>query len=231
MKYKYDLHVHSCLSPCAENDMTPATIVAFAKLSGLDFIAVSDHNAIDNVEVALKCGAAYGVCVVPAVEIQTEEDIHLLCLFKNLQNLKAFFSQISFHDLKNDSSIYGDQLVMDEDDNIVRVEDRLLLHGAKITPDKVKILADEFGGIAIPAHIDREGNSMLAILGAITDEFKVVELSTKAKNEEVEKWSKDYTVIIDSDAHTVENIGVSSEIDLPDRSVFALIDYLRKKSY
>lgn len=231
MKYKYDLHVHSCLSPCAENDMTPATIVAFAKLSGLDFVAISDHNAIDNVEVALKCGAAYGVCVVPAVEIQTEEDIHLLCLFKNYQNLKAFFNQISFHDLKNESAIYGEQLVMDEDDNIVRVEERLLLHGAQITPDRVKILADEFGGIAIPAHIDREGNSMLAILGAITDEFKVVELSTKAKNEEVEKWSKDYTVIIDSDAHTVENIGVSSEIDLPDRSVFALINYLRKKSY
>lgn len=90
MKIKYDLHVHSALSPCADDDMTPATIVGYAKLSGLDAVAVSDHNAIGNVAVALAAGEAYGVCVVPAMELQTAEDIHVLCLFDTLAHLTAF---------------------------------------------------------------------------------------------------------------------------------------------
>lgn len=231
MKFKYDFHIHSCLSPCAENDMTPVTIVAFAKLSGLDFVAISDHNAIGSVEVALRAGHEYGITVVPAVEIQTEEDIHILCLFDSLQKLKAFYNEIPFTDLKNVPEIYGDQLIMDEDDNIVAHDDRLLLHGAKITPKKVKQLAERFDGVAIPAHIDREGNSMLAILGAIEDDFNIVEISTKAGEDFINKYKKNYSVLIDSDAHTLENIGLSSEIELPENSVFALMDYLRKKNF
>ena len=85
MKIKYDLHVHSALSPCADNDMTPVNVVAYAKLNGLDMVAISDHNAIGNVEVALKAGEAFGITVVPAIEVQTLEDIHILCLFKKVK--------------------------------------------------------------------------------------------------------------------------------------------------
>ncbi len=230
MKFKYDFHVHSCLSPCAENDMTPVTIVAFAKLSGLDFIAISDHNAIGSVEVALKAGHEYGITVVPAVEIQTEEDIHILCLFDSFQKLRAFYNEIPFTDLKNVPEIYGDQLIMDEDDNIVGHDDRLLLHGAKITPKKVKALAERYDGVAIPAHVDREGNSMLSILGVIEDGFNMIEISTKASEEYCDKFRKKYTVLVDSDAHTLESIGLVSEIDLPDDSIFSLMNYLRKKN-
>lgn len=230
MKFKYDFHVHSCLSPCAENDMTPVTIVAFAKLSGLDFIAISDHNAIGSVEVALKAGHEYGITVVPAVEIQTEEDIHILCLFDSFQKLRAFYNEIPFTVLKNVPEIYGDQLIMDEDDNIVGHDDRLLLHGAKITPKKVKALAERYDGVAIPAHVDREGNSMLSILGVIEDEFNMIEISTKASEEYCEEFRKTHTVLVDSDAHTLESIGLVSEIDLPDDSIFSLMNYLRKKN-
>ena len=210
--------------------MTPVTIVAFAKLSGLDFVAISDHNAIGNVEVALKAGHEYGINVVPAVEIQTEEDIHILCLFDGVTKLKAFFKEIPFTDMKNVPEIYGDQLIMDEDDNIVGHEENLLLHGAKISPQKVKELAERYDGVAIPAHIDREGNSMLAILGAIESGCNIVEISTKAGEDFINKYKEKYTVLVDSDAHTLENIGLSSEIELPDNSVFALMDYLRKKN-
>lgn len=230
MKFKYDFHVHSCLSPCAENDMTPVTIVAFAKLSGLDFIAISDHNAIGSVEVALKAGHEYGITVVPAVEIQTEEDIHILCLFDSFQKLRAFYNEIPFTDLKNVPEIYGDQLIMDEDDNIVGHDDRLLLHGAKITPKKVKALAERYDGVAIPSHVDREGNSMLSILGVIEDGFNMIEISTKASEEYCEEFRKTHTVLVDSDAHTLESIGLVSEIDLPDDSIFSLMNYLRKKN-
>ena len=85
MKIKYDFHIHSALSPCADNDMTPVNIVAYAKFNGLDMIAVADHNAIENVETAIAAGKAYGVTVVPAVEVQTAEDIHVLCLFKTFE--------------------------------------------------------------------------------------------------------------------------------------------------
>ena len=90
MKIKYDFHIHSALSPCADNDMTPVNIVAYAKFNGLDMIAVADHNAIENVETAIAAGKAYGVTVVPAVEVQTAEDIHVLCLFKTFEQLKNF---------------------------------------------------------------------------------------------------------------------------------------------
>ena len=82
MKYRYDLHIHSALSPCAEEEMTPVTIVGQAALSGLDFVAIADHNAIGHVPLALRAGEEFGVRGVPAVEVQTSEDIHLLCMFR-----------------------------------------------------------------------------------------------------------------------------------------------------
>ena len=119
--YHYDLHIHSALSPCAENDMTPVTIVGLAKLNGLDFVAISDHNSIKNVEVAMAAGQFYGINVVPAMELQTNEDIHILCLFRNFEGLKSFYSEINFSTRLNKPKIFGEQRIIDEDDNIVLI--------------------------------------------------------------------------------------------------------------
>ncbi len=227
MKFRYDLHIHSALSPCADNEMTPATIVGQAKLSGLDFVAIADHNSILNVEVALKAGEAYDIIVVPAIELQTNEDIHLLCLFPTYAALKSFYDSIEFPTRLNREEIFGEQLIIDEDDNVVGKEDTMLLDSADISSEAVPLLVKKYGGVAIPAHIDREGNSMLAILGDITENFKVVELSTKATEEQIDFWSKRFKIIVDSDSHTLETISNQSEIDLPNRSVEALICALR----
>ncbi len=227
MKFRYDLHIHSALSPCADNEMTPVTIVGQAKLSGLDFVAVADHNSIKNVEVALKAGEAYDISVVPAIELQTNEDIHLLCLFPTYAALKSFYESIRFSTRLNREEIFGEQLIIDEDDNVLGKEDTMLLDSADISSESVPSLAGKFGGVAIPAHIDRYGNSMFAILGDITQNFKVVELSTKAAEEQIDFWKERFKVIVDSDSHTLETISNQSEIDLPNRSVEALLDALR----
>jgi histidinol phosphatase-like PHP family hydrolase len=224
MKINYDLHIHSALSPCADDDMTPVNIVGFAHLSGLDMIAVADHNAIGNVEVAIKAGEKYGVTVVPAIELQTEEDIHILCLFKTYHALKNFFESITFVELQNRPEIFGNQLLFDEDNIVVGREMRLLVAGAKISVGEIKARVEAFGGAAVPAHIDREANGILSILGAIPEEFSALELSNSV-SAAYRKAYGNYRLIIDSDAHTLNGIK-GNIIELPECTPKALIDYL-----
>ncbi len=227
MKVKYDLHTHSGLSPCAEDDMTPCNIVGFAAVNGLDMVAISDHNAIENVETAMAVGLAYGVTVVPAIEIQTEEDIHILCLFPTYRDLEDFYNSVEFPFVENKPEIFGNQNVYDEDDNVIATEKRLLLNSSALASWEVKKIVESFNGVAIPAHIDREANGMVAILGAVTEEFTAVELSTRASAEEIEKARKKYKVIVDSDAHTLDAISIGSEIELESPTIECLLDYLK----
>ena len=85
MKYFYDLHIHSCLSPCGDMDMTPNNITGMAKLLGLDFIALTDHNTVLNCAAAIEAGERNGVMVIPGMELTTSEDIHAVCLFPSLE--------------------------------------------------------------------------------------------------------------------------------------------------
>lgn len=206
MKITYDLHIHSALSPCADDQMTPANIVGWAKLGEIDAVAIADHNAIANVRVAMNVGDAYGVVVVPAMELQTAEDIHILCLFDSFENLQSFYDCIDFADIQNRAEIFGEQWIMDEDDNVIATEPRMLLVASGISVEDVFSLADKFDGIAIPAHIDREENGMVAILGTVTEDFDVVELSPTA-DESMQQYCQNRKVIADSDAHVLEDIG------------------------
>lgn len=206
MKITYDLHIHSALSPCADDQMTPANIVGWAKLGEIDAVAIADHNAIANVKVAMNIGDAYGVVVVPAMELQTAEDIHVLCLFDSFENLQSFYDCIDFADIQNRAEIFGEQWIMDEDDNVVATEPRMLLVASGISVEEVWSLANKFDGIAIPAHIDREENGMVAILGTVTEDFDVVELSPTA-DESMQRYCQNRKVIADSDAHVLEDIG------------------------
>lgn len=226
MLVKYDLHIHSALSPCADNDMTPVTIVAYAALNGVDMVAISDHNAINNVEVAQRAGEAFGVTVVPAIEVQTSEDLHVLCLFRTYEDLKKFHSSLEFAKVKNRPEIFGDQLIIDEDDNVIGTLEDLLLVSSTVSSRELPLLAKEYNGVAIAAHIDREANGMVQILGDVEEGYSVVELSTRATAEDRAKYGKKYKVIVDSDAHTLDAIGLNSSMELRDKTVDALIDYL-----
>ncbi len=227
MKLKYDLHIHSALSPCADDNMTPSNIVGFAKLQGLDAIAIADHNAIANVKVAMEVGNAFDVVVVPAMELQTAEDIHVLCLFETYENLQSFYNCINFANIQNKAEILGEQLIMDADDNIVGNEPRMLLVASEVSVEDVVSIAKQHNGIAVAAHIDREENGIIAILGTVTEDFSVVEISAMA-TPQVDNYCQGRKVIANSDAHTLENIGLAcGELEATERSAKGILQALR----
>ena len=227
MRIKYDLHIHSALSPCADDNMTPSNIVGFAKLQGLDAVAIADHNAIANVKVAMDVGDAFDVVVVPAMELQTAEDIHILCLFEKFEDLQSFYNSIHFADIQNRAEIFGEQLILDEDDNILGKEQRMLLVASGISVEEVVSLAKQHNGIAVAAHIDREENGMVAILGTVTEDFSVVEISATA-TKQIQCYTTGRKVITNSDAHTLENIGVADgELEVVERSAKGILQALR----
>ena len=227
MRIKYDLHIHSALSPCADDNMTPSNIVGFAKLQGLDAVAIADHNAIANVKVAMDVGAAFDVVVVPAMELQTAEDIHILCLFEKFENLQSFYNCINFADIQNRAEIFGEQLILDEDDNILGKEQRMLLVASGVSVEDIVALAKQHNGIAVAAHIDREENGMVAILGTVTEDFSVVEISATA-TKQIQCYTTGRKVITNSDAHTLEDIGVADgELEVVERSAKGILQALR----
>jgi len=120
MKVKADLHIHSCLSPCGDNDMTPCNIVNMAKLLGYDMIALTDHNSCLNCEAAIDAGKKAGLTVVPGMELCTAEEIHCVCLFEDLKKANEFSSYIrtTMPDIDNKPEIYGEQRIMNSDDTL-----------------------------------------------------------------------------------------------------------------
>lgn len=230
MKYFYDLHIHSGLSPCADNEMSPANIIAAASIKGLQIIALSDHNSIKNVKLTMEIGKMLDILVVPAIELQTNEDIHILCFFETYQNLEDFYNSIKFTDLENKIEIFGNQFIYDEDDNIFE-EKKLLFGSAYISESEIIERTKHYNGIAVPAHIDRDYNGMLAILGGIPEGYTALEFYDSSPVSLVEKYSKTHRLIFDSDAHTLEDIGSAMRhIELPSLSIKNLLDYLRSNN-
>ncbi len=169
MKYYYDLHLHSCLSPCGDMDMTPNNLVNMAKLLGLDLIALTDHNTSLNCEAAMKVGDAVGVLVIPGMELTTAEDIHAVCLFPTLEKALAFSAYVDENRIKvkNKARIYGRQVIMNEDDEEIGEIEHLLIPASFIGISEAYAKVKEFGGVCYPAHIDRDSLSILSVLGEI----------------------------------------------------------------
>lgn len=176
----YDLHIHSCLSPCADNDITPASIAGFAKLNGIDLIAVTDHNSALNLLAAKKACDAYGVLFVPGIEVNTAEEIHMLTYFKDVKSALEM-GRILYEHLPGypyDPELWGEQLVMNEDDYILETLDKLLSGATSLDIYQVKALCEGLGGIAVPAHADRDSFSILSVLGMVPEDllFEAIEI-------------------------------------------------------
>lgn len=207
MRVNYDFHIHSALSPCADDDMTPCNITAMAAVKELGAVCVSDHNAIANVRAAMECGEAFGVTVLPAVEVQTAEDIHVLAIFPEYGILEKFFNTLVFPDIENMPEIFGNQLILDCDNNVVGRENRYLLSGATDDIYAVCRRIIDMGGKAIPAHIDREANGILAILGAVPPDLPISRLEySPYAGEELRARYALYGSLTDSDAHRLPDI-------------------------
>jgi len=238
----YDLHIHSALSPCANDDMTPNDIVGMASLNGLDLIAITDHNTFSNAESVIKAAKAAqtssgkALIVLPGIEVSTAEEVHVVCLFYDLESAYHFERDLIpfFSPLSNRADIFGHQLLFDENDNITGEVERMLIAPLSITFDELFSLANKHGGAFIPAHIDRDSFSVISNLGFLPPhlDIKTIEVSAKGvekgfidKNTDV---YPDKKIIISSDAHQLWNISErENSLLLPERSAKAAIDFLR----
>ena len=235
MKLYYDLHLHSCLSPCGDNDMTPYNLVNMAKIFGYDIIALTDHNSCKNCESAMKIGERIGITVVPGMELCTSEEIHNVCLFPTLHKAMEFSDYIysTLPPVKNKEKIFGEQLVMDCEDGILQREEILLTTASSVSISELDKLVEKFDGVCYPAHIDRNSYSIISALGDFPPEVesRCFELTPNARAEEyLAKYpaTKGKLIIRSSDAHYLENMREPEfMIDLPENSTRALIDYLK----
>lgn len=211
-RYYYDLHVHSCLSPCADNDSTPNNIAGMAVINGLDIVALTDHNTCKNCPAFFEACARYSITAVAGMELTTAEDIHVVCLIERLDDAMRFDLEVDRRrmKIKNREDIFGEQLILDGEDNVIGKDEYLLSAATNISVDELPALVQKFGGICYPAHIDRDANGIISILGTIPDtpRFFLYELRDK---ENAKSYGEKYLIeaerfLIDSDSHSLETL-------------------------
>ncbi len=213
-KYKADLHIHSCLSPCAELDMTPSNIVKQALHKKLDIIAISDHNSAENVGVTMKIAREHNITVMPAMEITTSEEVHLLALFGTLEDcvtvqkeVQRSISRIPFY--KHDET---SQPVVNEKDEVLSFNPLPLINATDIPLASMIDMIHSNNGLAIACHIDKEAFSIISQLGFIPPGLPLdaVEVSFRIRSDEEVKRlfiGESYPALSFSDAHHLSDIG------------------------
>ena len=212
-EYFYDLHVHSALSPCADNDMTPNNIAGMAAIKGLSVLALTDHNSAKNCPAFFEACRQQGIVAIAGMELSTAEDIHLVCLFSELDDAMRFDSEIEKHlmPIANRPEIFGDQQILDGDDEITGEFPTLLISATDLPIDDAIKLAKNYGAHVHPAHIDRESNGILAILGDVPEEygFEIFELRERASVDKVSgrvEQLNEKNILVCSDAHHLWDI-------------------------
>lgn len=211
--FNYDFHIHSCLSPCGSEDMLPSNLVGMAKLGGLDVIALTDHNSCKNCKAAMKLGETYGIIVIPGMELTTSEEVHVVCLFPKLDNALDFSNYVygKLPKIANRPDIFGVQQIVDEEDNVVGQEEKLLINATEINFDDVYSIVGHYGGLMMPAHVDKSSNSLLSNLGFIPpdSQFRCAEVKHTGFLEKLliqHPYLSKCRIFTDSDAHYLEDI-------------------------
>ena len=228
MRLAYDFHIHSALSPCAENDMTPNNIVNMAKLKGLDAIAVCDHNSTKNLPAVAKVTEAAGITLLPAMEMTTAEEVHVLALFEDVPAALAFGDMVyeALPDIPNKPDFFGEQLLMDENDEVTGRLDKLLISALPFGMDECCALIAQYGGYSVPAHINKGANSILANLGFFPPQlsFKTIEVT---KGLAIINDISGFQQIHSSDAHNLWQISeAENTIEAEGNSVRAILKKL-----
>lgn len=167
--YRAELHVHTVLSPCAEVEMIPPLIVSEALARGIEIIAITDHNACANVTAVQKAASGTGLTVLPGMELQTREEVHLLCLFGDLETVEVWQKRVDgwMPGIANRPEYFGEQFVVDYTGEFIRREEQLLLTSADIKLETAIRQVHELGGLAIPAHVDRRQFGLIGQLGLV----------------------------------------------------------------
>lgn len=232
MKLAFDLHLHSCLSPCADNEMTPANLAAMCALAGLQVVALTDHNSTGNCAAFAQAAARHGLLAVPGMELCTKEEVHVICLFPKLEQADVFSEHIRklLPPVKNDRDVFGAQILMDSEDGVLGEETSLLAGAADVSLYDVPDLVASFGGISYPAHIDRQVNSLLSQLGIWDPElkFSLAEVSLHCPESLFARRDlKNLRHISACDAHYLHQISDAYQyMELPDKTAEEVIKWL-----
>lgn len=209
----YDFHLHSCLSPCADDDNTPNNLAGTGVLAGLSLMALTDHNSCANCPAFFGAAERYGIVPVAGMELETTEEIHVVCLFATLEGAMEFDREVAKRRLqiKNKPSLYGNQLILDGDDNKIGDDPLLLACATTIPLSDVPELVTAHGGVCFPAHVDRQSNGILAILGDFPPDvpFHCAEIHDMKKAEELKKLHPELGgmgILSGSDAHILTDL-------------------------
>lgn len=213
--FRADLHVHTVLSPCGSLEMSPARIVREAVDKHIDILAITDHNSTLQCRVVMQLGREAGITVWGGAEINTREEVHCLAFFDDLNALDQFQEWIDkwLMVIENRPESFGDQVWVDENDNILGEEERLLIASLYRNLDQCYEDVNGMGGVFAPAHIDRAANSLVSQLGFVPDDIRADALevgpNTRRKDAETCGWDRIKPLIAGSDAHWPERLGTN----------------------
>lgn len=233
MKLYYDFHIHSALSPCGDNDMTPNNLINMSIIKGLDAVALTDHNACENVRAAAAV-AGDKIIFIPGMEVETSEEVHIVTLFPTAdaaEEMQRILVDSSPY-IPNRPEIFGNQYIMDENDEICGEIDRMLVTASGLDIYTVVAAAKDLGGIAYPAHIDRESYSVLSNLGFIPPDLDIsaVEITEKSRAALGGEYSNRYNIITSSDAHYLWDISERNHyIEVSDASVRGILNAISNR--
>jgi PHP family Zn ribbon phosphoesterase len=211
-----DLHIHSALSPCAGGDLVPPQVLLTAELRGVRTVGIVDHSTARNCQAFMEAAPAFEVQVLPGLEAESSEGVHLLALFSTSDAALRMDGVVAKHlpALPNRPDIFGEQLLVNEWGDLTGHDDRLLVTATDLSLEELVALTHELGGIAVPAHVDRSANGLLPTLGFVPPglEADLYELSFHISRERaVAQWAQlaKLPVLASSDAHCLEEIGRS----------------------
>ena len=214
--YYGDLHVHTVLSPCASYNMAPSLIVQRARERGLDILAVTDHNSAENAGAVIEASADSGLRVLPGMEVETREEVHLLALFEEVENARRWQEVVYEHlpDLPNQEAVFGVQVVVNAEDRIVRRERRRLLMASELPVQTVVDEVGRLGGICIAAHVDRPSYSIIQTLGFVPPGLDLAALEVSRNVSCAQQYRQQarldgYGIVQSSDAHDLDDLGVA----------------------
>ena len=237
LTFRAELHLHTVLSPCASIEMIPPLIIQEAESKGINLIAISDHNAIENIEAVMQAAQGSSVTVLPGIELQTREEIHSLCLFNDLEQIQAFYKEISpsFPAIKNNIEFFGEQFVVDKTGDFIRRLERLLISSSSLTLKEAWQIVNKNQGLLIPAHVNRSAFGLFPVLGFIPSdiELEILEISRHISPAQAVKeypQLKNYHLIQSGDAHFLEDIIAPNQFHMAEPTINEIQMALRGKN-
>jgi PHP family Zn ribbon phosphoesterase len=231
--YSSDLHIHTCLSPCGDLEMAPKDIVRRAREKGLDIIGITDHNTGKNVGAVLEAAHGFSVSVIPGMEVQTIEEVHVLTFFETIDDLRTWDGMVyeALPNITNNPAYFGDQPIVNADGEILGFEEKLLLNSLQMTLEQVFREVGSIGGYCIPAHIDKDAFGLISHLGMIPRNLNIAVAEVQDLQQAPQLADvKGLQLIASSDAHFLAEVGARrSDLLMKEASFFELLMALEGK--